>query len=105
LPPRPESPSFVFQLSRFLNEGLRTDALAGLGGRLAGRVGFDETNARHGIQSGLQSAGEAGIKKALESIIYGVFGQPTAPPANQFGPALQPLDLHETIIKGPSIPF
>lgn len=94
---KPVPPSFISELSAFLNKAFTTHDIATLVAKIAGRFGLsatDQARLRNFLDEKFQEAGEEGIKKALGELIEGMAGAPTNAPHSQYGPAvdLKPLD-------------
>jgi outer membrane protein OmpA-like peptidoglycan-associated protein len=95
LPPRPADPSFISQLSRWLNETLRTSDLARIGASIAGGFGFNQAQVRRMLEDAFQSGGESAVKELLNSIIRAAAGPPTRAAVQPVRAAGQPDPVPE----------
>ena len=68
LPPRPQQPSFLHELSAWLNEALGTHDLARIGGRIAGVFHFDPDEVTRILDKAFQDGGEDAVKSLLEKL-------------------------------------
>lgn len=105
LPPRPPEPSVISQISRWLNESLRTDDLAQIAAGVAGVFGFDETRVRRLLRDAFRRGGEAAVKELLNQMIRSIVGPPSNPPSSPYGPAAEPIPFPSPQLSLPPIPF
>jgi outer membrane protein OmpA-like peptidoglycan-associated protein len=68
LPPRPSQPTFLHELSAWLNQTLGTHDLARIGGRIAGVFHFNEKDVTRLLDEAFQDGGEDGVKTLLEKL-------------------------------------
>lgn len=105
LPARPPEPSAISQVSRFLNETLRTRDLARVGGAVAGAFGFNRAQVQRLLDDAFQDGGESAVKELLNTMIRGVAGSPSGRPSSPYGPPVEPIPFPSPQLQLPPIRF
>lgn len=102
--PQPASPDFITELSRWITGTLGREQIAGLAARIAGKLGMDKAQVKKQLDDAFTSAGEEGLRQALQALLEAIAGKKlTEPPPNQYGPQVDEPDTH--ILKLPPIPI
>jgi outer membrane protein OmpA-like peptidoglycan-associated protein len=105
LPPRPPDPSVISQISRWLNQTLRTRDLAQVAASVAGAFGFNRAQVRRLLEQAFQNGGEAAVKELLNAMIRGAAGPPSRPPSSPYGPPIEPIPFPTPQLQLPPIRF